>query len=174
MQESFPPLRQDLLRLAHGLYLADLVDHSVEDHAPHPDLFDLLLTGLHLSRRSRPPELAARWFEIQLLRDLGYAPNLADCAVCQTPVPGDFARDETFALSASLGGALCPRHARPASNDDHSALSFGALRLLQALDAIATADAAEALPPCPPPGRKAWTWRAWPCAAPCASAWNAT
>lgn len=149
--ESFPALRQELARLAHGLYLADLLDHAVEDHAPNPEMYELLLTGLRLTETVMPPELPARWFEIQLLRDLGYAPNLAECAVCQASVPGDFARDETFALSASLGGFLCPRHAHPASNDDHSALSRNAVRLLQTLDVLGP-DAAESLPVLPTPG----------------------
>ena len=135
VQDSFPGLRQDLLRLAHGLYLADLVDHSVEDHAPNPRLFDLLHAGLSLLETVSPPEVAARWFEVQLLRDLGYAPDLCQCAVCREPVPGSFRSGERFALSALLGGALCPRHARPASNDDHSGLSHEALLLLQTMDA---------------------------------------
>ena len=134
VQESFTHLRQDLNRLAHGLYLADLVDHSVEDHAPNPLLYELLLTGLRQVQTLPAPELAARWFEVQILGDLGYAPNLQECAVCQAPLPGDFGRDELFALSASLGGAVCPRHAHPESNEDHSGLGLGALRLLQTLE----------------------------------------
>lgn len=141
VQEAFPALRQNLTRLAHGLYLADLLEHSVEDHAPNPPLFDLLLSSLRQLETVTPPEIAARWFEVQLLGDLGYAPNLVECALCHTPLPGNFTRDETFALSASLGGALCPRHARPESNEDHSALGMGALRLLQTLDALGPAGA---------------------------------
>ena len=135
VQDSFSGLRHELIRLAHGLYLADLVDHSMEDHAPNPLLFDLLHAGLSLLQTITPPELAARWFEVQLLRDLGYAPNFYECAVCHEAVPGQFSPSERFALSAMLGGALCPRHARPASHDDHSGLSYAALALLQTLDA---------------------------------------
>lgn len=152
--QSFSSLHHDLLRLAHGLYLADLIDHSLEDEAPNPELFDLLLTGLGLVQTLPAPELAARWFEMQLLIELGYAPNLFHCAVCDSPLPGDFSREETFGLSASLGGALCPRHARPASNDDHSALSLGALRLLQTLAGIGQSVAETALPALPAAGPK--------------------
>ena len=154
VQESFTHLRQDLNRLAHGLYLADLVDHSMEDHSPNPVLYQLLLTGLHQVQTLNPPELAARWFEIQMLGDLGYAPNLLECAVCQTPLPGDFERDELFALSASLGGAVCPRHSHPESNEDHSGLGLGALRLLQTLEnlGIEGGEALGALPPAGPKG----------------------
>ena len=153
VQESFSALRKDLVRLAHGLYLADLVEHSVEDHAPNPVLYALLLTGLMQIQALPVPELAARWFEIQLLGDLGYAPDLSACAVCRTPLPGDFARDEVFALSASLGGALCPRHAHPESNPDHSGLGLGALRLLQTLERLGLAGG-ETLGDLPPAGPK--------------------
>ena len=134
--ESFPLLRHELPRLAHGLYLADLLNHSVEDHAPSPELFELLRSGLRQLETLSPPELAARWFEVQLLGDLGYAPNLFECSACRIPVPGNFAREETFALSISQGGALCPLHAHPETNEDHSPLGTGALRLLQTLEAL--------------------------------------
>ena len=153
VQESFSALRQDLTRLAHGLYLADLAEHSVEDHAPNPILYALLLNALRQIQSLAPPELAARWFEVQLLQDLGYAPDLAECAICRAPLPGGFARDEVFALSASLGGMLCPRHAHPESNEDHSALGLGALRLLQTL-ALLGPEGSEALPALPPAGPK--------------------
>lgn len=153
VQESFSLLRQDLSRLAHGLYLADLIDHAVEDHAPNPILYEILLAALRQTQTLTPPELAARWFEVQLLGDLGYAPNLAECATCRTPLPGEFARDELFALSASLGGALCPHHAHPESNEDHSGLGMGALRLMQTLGALGP-EGAEGLAVLPPAGPK--------------------
>lgn len=139
--ESFPGLHQNLARLAHGLYFADLIDHSIADEAPNPELFDLLLTGLRLIETSSSCEVVARWFEMQLLIDLGYSPDLHRCSVCGASVPGEFARNEEFALSALHGSVLCPRHAHPQANDDHSPLSFGALNLLQALSAIRLADA---------------------------------
>ena len=153
VSESFSVLRLDLPRLAHGLYLADLLDHSVEDHAPNPLLFAMLLAGLRQTGTLSPPEMAARWFEVQLLRDMGYAPQITQCAVCQTAVPGEFARDEMFALSVQMGGVLCPRHARPEANPDHSGLGMGALRLLQTLAAVGP-EGADALPALPAAGPK--------------------
>ncbi len=153
VSESFPALRLDLPRLAHGLYLADLLDHSVEDHVPNPLLYQMLLAGLHQTAILSAPETAARWFEVQLLRDLGYAPLLTHCAVCQTPVPGEFARDELFALSVQMGGVLCPRHAHPEANADHSGLGTGAVRLLQTLERLGP-EGAIALPSLPTAGPK--------------------
>src|SRR3569833_1253257 len=81
VRESFSWMRQDLMRLAHGLYFADMVDHCVEDREPNPILYDLLLAALHLVERASSPDLVARWFELQLLSDLGYQPSLHRCAV---------------------------------------------------------------------------------------------
>lgn len=141
VSESFPSLHAELPRLAHALYLAELVDHSVEDHEPNPLLFDLLIAGLYLLQRVTPPELAARWFEVQLISDLGYAPDFAACAVCRAPVPGAFPEGEKFGLSASGGSALCPRHTRVATNPDHSALTRDSLIFLQTLANLNPEDA---------------------------------
>jgi DNA repair protein RecO (recombination protein O) len=138
VRESFPHLRQDLNRLAHGLYLADLVDHSVEDHQPNPALFDLLMAGLYLVQRAPSPELAARWFDLQLLGDLGYLPNLYQCAVCHEDVVAvtGVNPEPQYALSASQGAILCNVHLRHGYVDDRSILSPTALTLLRELAQI--------------------------------------
>lgn len=136
IKESFPRLRGELPRLAHAIYLADLVDHSVEDHEPNPLLYDLLVAGLYLLQRDIVPEITARWFEVQFIQDLGYAPNYWECSVCGEQVPGTFPQDEIFGLSTSQGAVLCPRHARPASVADHSALTYESVAFLQTLTAL--------------------------------------
>lgn len=135
VKESFPLLRHDLQRLAHGMYFAELVSFSVADEEPNPYLFDLLMSGLFLLQRINPPETGARWFELQLLQELGYAPQLLECVYCQAPLAHS-AGDSVLALSHAQGGALCPLHAHPGTYDDHSALSQGSLGYLQALAGI--------------------------------------
>ncbi|HEX5322770.1 MAG TPA: DNA repair protein RecO [Capsulimonadaceae bacterium] len=154
VKESFPLLRHDLQRLAHGMYFAELLSHSVADEDPNPYLFDLLMSGLFLLQRVTPPESGARWFELILLRDLGYAPQLEECVYCQTPLPADQSGDSLFALSNSQGGALCPIHAHPDTYEDHSALSHSALSYLQALSAIPM-EQVSAVPSVPAPVVKA-------------------
>lgn len=134
VKESFPLLRHDLQRLAHGMYFAELVSYSVADEEPNPYLFDLLMSGLFLLQRINPPEIGARWFELHILEELGYAPQLGECIYCQAPLSGDSLSG--FALSHAQGGALCPLHAHPDTYDDHSALSWESLGFLQALAAI--------------------------------------
>jgi DNA repair protein RecO (recombination protein O) len=135
VKNSFPGLRKDLIRLAHGQYMAELLSHFVAEDDPHPGLFTLLRTSLLLLERVKDPEVASRWFELRLLEELGYAPDLRACAVCGNPVPGEsHSPDAVFGLTAAQGGALCEYHARPREIDDHSALSFDALDFLQHLE----------------------------------------
>jgi DNA repair protein RecO (recombination protein O) len=130
-------LRGDLVRLTHGLSLADLVEHSTLEHAPNPLLYDLLTAGLYLTEKLPDPAIAARWFEMQVVGDLGYSPDLAECGVCHRLLDDpDCVRageEAGYALSAAAGTALCPWHARPLTNPDHSALSREALVYLRAL-----------------------------------------
>lgn len=141
VRESFPRMRSDLIRLAHGLYLADLVDHSVEDHEPNPALFDLLLAGLYLVQRAPSPEMAARWFDLRLLDDLGYAPDLDLCALCRenVVVVSEDDRETRYALSASQGGIVCNLHMRRGF-DDHSPLVPATLNFLRNLEQISVPD----------------------------------
>jgi DNA repair protein RecO (recombination protein O) len=135
---SFAPLREDLLRLANGLYIADLLGAFVVDGDPQPDLFDLLEFSLHLIAAVAAPTLAARWFELRLLDHLGYAPILDECVYCGTSlVP---AGRVITALSAGQGGVLCSRHAHPETNDDQAALDRKSLHLLHLLYAARTSD----------------------------------
>lgn len=142
VSESFSTMRQDITRLAHGLYFADLVDHSVEDREPNPVLYDLLFAGMHLIQRGPSPELIARWFEIQFLGDLGYLPNLYQCAVCHEDVVAvtGVEREPRYALSASQGAILCNLHTRAGHVEDHSVLSPGSLNLLRKLEQIPLAE----------------------------------
>lgn len=140
IHDSFVDLRRDLQRMAHALYLVELLDHSVEDRVPHPPLFDLLYSAFHLIERTKQPDLICRWFEIRLFGELGYAPILVECAVCGTALQ-PYSSALEYGLSASLGGALCEVHSHADRNPDHSGLSGDALQLLAKLVAIDPNDA---------------------------------
>lgn len=131
--ESHPGVRNDLIRMAHGLYLVDLIDNATVERHPNPELFDLLAATLEALESVVSPALLVRWFEIRLLDDLGYNPDLTNCALCQCDLPGDFPEDLVFGLATSLGGAVCPDDLRWDSESDHYVLSRSALNLLMDL-----------------------------------------
>ncbi len=133
---SFSSLREDLKRLANGLYMADLLNVFIVDDDPNPELFDLLESSLHLLSLANSPTLVSRWFELRLLNIIGYAPALTECIYCGTslvPAP----RNST-ALSTTQGGILCHNHARPTTHDDQYPLDRKSLHLLQIFSAAET------------------------------------
>ncbi len=102
--ESFMALRQDLQRLARGIYCAELVDRFSEPRVENFPVFRLLAETLRrLATPEAPADLAVRLFEVQLLAFAGYRPQLDRCVVCSGPLT-----PVTNAFGPALGGVVCP------------------------------------------------------------------
>ncbi|MCX7851688.1 MAG: DNA repair protein RecO [Caldilineales bacterium] len=123
---AFRGLREDLERAAYAFYFVELVDAFVQEEDEHPEVFDLLLQGLHVLEQTDRPALLARWFELTLLRLSGYQPVLFHCVEC-----GEALQPVTNYLAVTRGGMLCPRHGEGRS--DAEALDVGALKVLRYL-----------------------------------------
>jgi DNA repair protein RecO (recombination protein O) len=126
VRETFPLLRADLTRLSYASYFAELVNASLEERQPNPDLFDLLISGLYQVGRAEQPELVARMFELQALRLLGYLPELVRCVR-----DGGSLEGLGMGFNVQRGGALCPRCADEAPGT--VAMSGAALELMRRL-----------------------------------------
>ena len=101
LQDGHLALRADLRAMYLGLYAAELLDALVEEHDPHPALFDRLECLLaHLPESAEESFLA---FELDLLREAGDAPELDRCARCGDR-PG---ADERVFFSPAAGGLVC-------------------------------------------------------------------
>jgi DNA repair protein RecO (recombination protein O) len=102
LAEGHLALRQNLRGLYLGLYAAELVGMLIQEHDPHPNLFDRLSVLLgELTTSAREEAFVA--FELDLLRESGYAVRLATCCACGRPI-GD--RQGRY-FSLSRGGAVC-------------------------------------------------------------------
>lgn len=125
--ESFMTLRQDLERLARGLYAAELVDRFTELRSESYPIFRLLVDTLQRLATTDAQDLAIRYFELQLLSHLGYRPQLWRCVTCRGPL-----QPVTNSFSAALGGVICPecRHRHIGLWQ----LSVNALKVLRLLD----------------------------------------
>jgi len=66
-------------------------------------LFQLLLEILHCLCRGGDNELAMRYFELHLLNEVGYRPQLQQCVSCHQPL-----EPITNAFCSAAGGVLCP------------------------------------------------------------------
>jgi DNA repair protein RecO (recombination protein O) len=97
-------LRTTLRGMYLALYAGELVNRLVEEHDPHPDLFDRLeatLSELMTARR----EEAFLAFQLDLLRETGYLAEFATCSSCGHALsPG---RESHLFFSPSRGGVVC-------------------------------------------------------------------
>src|SRR5262249_34335552 len=134
-RERLDALRGDLWHATGAWYVAELVDRFLEDADPHPRLYALFVETLRRLEAGAEQQsgtthdttrswLALRYFELHLLDELGFRPNLHHCTGCDTPL-----RPEENAFSAEMGGALCPNCARYAQRR----LSLHALKILRLL-----------------------------------------
>ena len=125
--ETFQPLRDGLERLSRALYVAELVDRSTEERAENFALYRLLLNTLRRLSQREDLDLIVRFFEMALLVELGYQPELAKCVVCRRPL-----QSERNAWAPGVGGVVCPT-CRPAEVTLRplSANALNVLHLLQ-------------------------------------------
>ncbi len=122
--ESYGKLKAELWSMSCGLYLAELVDSSTVEAAPNRTLYDLLVGVLDAINHHGCSDALLRYFELRLLQCVGFCPSVQRCVGC-----GGRLRPEVNALSATLGGAMCPDCS--SSCTDAIPLSVDALKVLR-------------------------------------------
>jgi len=105
INSSFLGIRNDLLRLAYGYYVAELMMKFVQGSETPRFLFDLLLKTLFSLEKIPKQSLSAlmRGFELKILSILGYRPFLEGCIDCGRPVN----KCNSLYFSGYEGGILC-------------------------------------------------------------------
>ncbi len=97
----------DLRRSLRGMYLAqyaaELTSLLFEEHDAHPALYDRLEQTIPELGTGRAEE-AFLAFELDLVRESGYMPELNGCGECGAPVT---ARDGASFFSPDRGGIVC-------------------------------------------------------------------
>ena len=79
--QSNQDLRDDLEKMAYASYISELLDTFTDEELPIPELFTLLTTTFALGNQGRFA-LATRAFEVRLMKELGYEPQLYHCLGC--------------------------------------------------------------------------------------------
>ena len=102
--DSFPHLRDNLLRTSVALYAAELVDQFAAEHVENYPLYRLFLNTLGWLCEAQDTELTLRYFELNLLTHLGYKLQLDQCLGCKSTL-----EPRTNFFSSSSGGVLCPQ-----------------------------------------------------------------
>lgn len=125
---SFGRLRQDLDRLTYGSYFLQLFRNCVPFREPARRLFRLLMVALETLEQGASPPSLARWLELRLAAELGYAPGLDACVECDAP--------QATVFSPTAGGVIC-RGCRPSRGLPLSPAALAALRHLSRTSASA-------------------------------------
>lgn len=123
---SFLPIKNDLWLMSYGLYITELVNQFTAERQEHYEIFRLMLETLELLPRAENKELLMRYFELRLLQNAGYRPQLKECVSCHKqlePVQNYF--------NPPGGGMLCPECA--ATRPQATRLSVNAQKVLRAL-----------------------------------------
>ncbi len=123
---SFLPLKSNLELTSHALYAIELVDQFTADHIENYPLFQLLLETLEQLCQANDNEVVLRYFELHLLNEVGYRPQLQRCVSCQAIL-----EPTTNSFCPIAGGMLCP-DCRQGQTLTYS-LSVNALKVLRLL-----------------------------------------
>ena len=99
---SFRGVRENLRLISEGVYLAELVESFSAEDQPSPVIYRLLLDALDWLEVNGDNARLMRYFELRLLMDSGFGPELRACVECRTTLePGD------YLYSSAGGGVLC-------------------------------------------------------------------
>jgi DNA repair protein RecO (recombination protein O) len=123
---AFLPLKEDLDLASCGLYLAELVCQFAPDEETNQEIFHLLLDTMNRLCSAANRDVILRYFEMQMLNESGYRPELRNCVACRKPL-----EPVVNYFSFQTGGMLCPGCARDRS--DIVQLSVNALKVLRLL-----------------------------------------
>lgn len=105
LKNSFPVIKDDLELSIKGYYVAELIDKFIHGDHENEEVFNLLLRALTLlDTRKISSDVAVNYFEINLMKYLGYAITFNKCASCEREFSGDWSN---YMLNFGLGGLIC-------------------------------------------------------------------
>jgi DNA repair protein RecO (recombination protein O) len=102
LREGHLELRNSLRAVYLAQYAAELIGLLFQEHDPHPQLFDRLLQTIPELATPRAEE-AFLAFELDVLRESGYLPELGHCGECGMPA----GEGDPVYFSADRGGVVC-------------------------------------------------------------------
>ncbi len=124
--DSYRGLHDDLDRVAHAYYAAELLDALTPDELENYAVYKLMQEGFSLLAGDSDPDRVLRWLELQLLGYLGYAPELSLCVECRNDLS-----PTTNGFSPALGGVVCASCRRIGVGRDLSVNALKVMRLMQ-------------------------------------------
>ncbi len=129
IEREFPSMRRDVVRMAYGSAVLELVDRLVHERECDRGLFDCMERSLAEVEQADEEQLDdVLWrFELNLAAALGYSPELSVCVQCGS------ADGRLAGFSSTLGGLVCARCAASGSGVALTTVSIAeVLRLIAA------------------------------------------
>jgi DNA repair protein RecO (recombination protein O) len=123
-QDTFPALRDDLVRLGQAAYIVELLDRLTVDRDENRALYRLLVNTLGRLDSGVEGDIVLRYYELRILELSGYRPEVFHCVGCTEEV-----RPEDQFFSSAEGGVLC-RTCSATRSGIHS-ISLPALKVLR-------------------------------------------
>jgi len=138
--DAYLPLREDLILTSQAAYVMELLDRfTYEGDTENPSTFRLLTETLSRLASQSDPWLVIRYYEMRLLDQMGFRPQLFECANCGREIK---AEDQFFSFSA--GGVICPSCGRGLPNLKN--ISVDTLKYLRHFQRSSYAEASRARP----------------------------
>jgi DNA repair protein RecO (recombination protein O) len=134
--ENYPTLHGDLLLVGFAGYAIELLDHFTVDAEQNENLYKLITETLGRLDQGEQPNSVIRYYELRLLDEVGFRPELFRCVLCGAEI-----RPEAQYFSLDLGGILCPS----CGSKDRSPvpISLSALKVLRYFQRSSYRDAAK-------------------------------
>ncbi len=127
MADPYLPIRENLEAAAYASYIVELLDRFTEAEEQNTPLYNLLAQTLGwLTNSDQDLRLVGRYYELNLLRLVGFQPDLFSCVVGFEDIE---AQDQYF--SVAEGGIVCPEHAE--GNPNVMPISLSALKIMRYL-----------------------------------------
>ena len=104
--KSRMPLRSRWRSTACASYFTDLVAQISPLYAPHPELFRLLDMALDYFADQSALELGLFWFELKLMKVMGFSPQLKECLICHHPLREDNVLPEAVCREPASGARV--------------------------------------------------------------------
>jgi DNA repair protein RecO (recombination protein O) len=102
--EAYSALTENLEALGYASYVVELLDRFSADHDANQTIYRLVRDTLARLAAGEEMQLAVRYYEVRLLDQVGFRPELQSCLNCRKPIQP---QDQYF--SFEQGGVLCPQ-----------------------------------------------------------------
>lgn len=105
IEKNYNFLKSDLMKIAIGNFILDVVDNLIKLEHPDKDIYDLLLNIMEIIDKGKDIKkcyFSANIFIWKLLILLGYRPELSKCAICGSSISSS---DAYF--DGTKGGFIC-------------------------------------------------------------------